>query len=141
VSSSELKSPKKSWPRRSAPYAWQCFACEASNPPGTDLCAACGFPARATGKQIDAAHAKRTTAPAPIVLAERSATDSFFQALSPLPMWRQALIVVGGSLCLGGALWLKFAMSLAGVTWGLGALALGVVVLALLRIGGDLTPG
>ena len=122
--------------RRPAPYAWQCFACEASNSPGADLCAACGFPARATGRQIEAARASRATAARPrIVLADRSAIDSLIEALSPLPMWRKVLVIIGGLLCTGGALWLKVTMSLAGVAWGLGALALGVVVAALSQVG------
>lgn len=113
------------------PYAWQCFACEASNPPGTAVCSSCGFPARATGRKIDAARAARTTAAdKPIVLQQRSAIDSIADALSPLPMWRQALAVIGGLLGLGGAFWLKLTMSLAGVAWSLGAVILGMILMS-----------
>lgn len=122
-------------------YAWQCFACDASNPPRADLCAACGFPARATGKQIGAARASKATAARPgIVPADRSAIDSLIAALSPLPMWRKVLVVLGGSLCVGGAFWLKVTMSLAGVAWGLGALALGMLVAGLSQVSRSTTP-
>ena len=123
-------------PRRPAPYAWQCFVCEASNPATAALCSACGFPARATGRQIDAARVARSTAAAkPILLQDRSAIDSFVDALSPLPMWRKALVVGGGSLFAGGMLWIKFTMSLAEVAWGLGASTLGIVVMAAAQVG------
>jgi ribosomal protein L37E len=113
------------------PYAWQCFACEASNPPGTDPCSSCGFPARATGRQIDAARAAKTTAAAkPIVLQKRSAFAAIADALSPLPMWRQVLAAIGGLLAVGGALWLKLTMSFPGIASSLGATILGIVLMA-----------
>ncbi|WP_457328688.1 hypothetical protein [Rhizobacter sp. P5_C2] len=113
------------------PYAWQCFACEASNAPGTDPCSSCGFPARATRRQIDAARAARTTAAAkPIVPQRRSAIDSIADALSPLSMWRQVVAVIGGLLAVGGVLWLKLTMSFPGLASSLAATILGIVLMA-----------
>jgi hypothetical protein len=37
------------------PYVWSCFACEASNPPGSAECSRCGCRARATSAEVDAA--------------------------------------------------------------------------------------
>lgn len=112
-------------------YAWQCFACEGSNPARTDHCTSCGFPARATGRQIDAARTAGTTAAAkPIELQERSAIDSIAQALAPLPIWRQALAVFGGVLGAGGAIWLKLTWSFTGLAWGFGAVMLGIALMA-----------
>jgi hypothetical protein len=116
-------------PERS--YAWQCFACEGANPPHIDHCTSCGFPARATGRQIDAARAAGTTTAAkPIELQERSAIDSIAQVLAPLPMCRQALAVIGGLLGIGGAVWLKLTWSFTGIAWSLGAMMLGIVLVA-----------
>jgi hypothetical protein len=110
-------------------YAWQCFACDASNPATAALCTTCGFPARATAKQIDAARAAGTSVTAkPIELQGRSAIDAIAQTLAPLPMWRQALVVIGGLLGIGGIVWLKLAWSFAGTAWSLGAVALGIVL-------------
>ena len=39
------------------PYAWSCHACDASNSAEANTCSACGFPAKATAKQIDAVKA------------------------------------------------------------------------------------
>lgn len=114
-----------------SPYAWQCFACETSNPATASLCSACGFPARATGRQIDEARATRTTAAAkPIVQQERSASYAIAQALAPLPPWRQTLAVIGGLLGAGGVVWLKLAWSFDGIAWGLGAMLLGILLMA-----------
>jgi hypothetical protein len=118
-------------PNSERSYAWQCFICEASNQATAALCSACGFPARATGKQIDAARAAGTTTAAkPIELQERSAIDSIAQVLAPLPMCRQALAVIGGLLGIGGAVWLKLTWSFTGIAWSLGAMMLGIVLVA-----------
>jgi hypothetical protein len=36
-------------------YEWVCQSCKAANPPGSGQCAACGFSARFTVPQLDAA--------------------------------------------------------------------------------------
>jgi len=59
-----------------------------------------------------------------------SAFDAIADALSPLPMWRQVLAVIGGLLAVGGALCLKFAVSFPGIAWSFGATILGIVLMA-----------
>ncbi len=62
------------------PYNWTCHSCEAVNAPALDVCSACGFPALAQGRDIEAAKSSRA-AGRPI------SPDSFTDLRSPLRRW------------------------------------------------------
>jgi len=115
------------------PYRWRCFACEASNEASAESCTACGFPARATGHQIEAARATRN--PQSLLLAAAPGLPSALTAdvFDGLTGWRKVVSAVAMVFLGLGGIGLK-AMS----SWrdaGLSALALilGFVLVALVH--------
>lgn len=114
-------------------YAWRCFRCSEANEPLAGVCAACGFPACASGSDIAAARAARETgaeARRPAV-REASDLDSFADALAPLPLWRQVIAVCGALVSAGGCLWLKVTFSLVGVMWSIAGMVAGLALMVL----------
>ena len=112
-------------------YSWQCFVCEASNPAGADACHECGFPAKATGREIASARIARTSGAKPSPIKDTSAFASIAEALRPLSIWRKALAILGGALLFGGMIWFKIAFSLAEVAWSIAAVISGFGAVAL----------
>lgn len=41
-------------------YAWNCHLCSKTNAPNTEACSECGFPASATGREIEKARLRST---------------------------------------------------------------------------------
>lgn len=112
-------------------FAWQCFICEESNPPGETACHACGFPAKATGGEVAAARVARAGKKKPSQIKDSSAVESIAEALRPLSLWRKVLAIVGGALLFGGMIWFKIAFSLAEVVWSIAAVISGLGAVAL----------
>jgi len=101
------------------PYRWRCFACDGPNEPLAILCSSCGFPARASGAEIDKARfAWRSGGSA----AVRQYSASLQSAAKPQPKWsgwRKGLAVAGAALLaisglawMGSFSWPRFALSL-----------------------------
>ena len=112
-------------------YSWQCLICGASNGAANGACAQCGFPARATGREIAKAKAEYRSTPARVSqvdLKPESSRERLSDVLSPLSPWRQILAVVGVALAAVGGLTLKIAWSFAALGWGALALAGGFVI-------------
>jgi hypothetical protein len=124
------------------PYAWQCFICPAANPPDATVCQSCGFPARASGIQIEAAReARKQGSNKPVLIKQTSTVDSIANALAPLPAWRKVLAILGGILLTSGLLWLKFLiLSFAEIAWSLLAMFIGLAVMGLAYAGVDEKP-
>jgi hypothetical protein len=84
-------------------YAWVCFACETSNAADTDVCGQCGMSASATGHQISAAKAARSSA-----VSGGQAIPQSGYPFPPRPTAEASplvavLLVVFGGVCLVGA--------------------------------------
>ena len=113
-------------------YAWRCFACSEANKAGACVCAACGFPACATGADIRAAEAVGGATRAPVaVIRPGSDLESIAEALAPLPRWRQVVAVCGAILSMAGCFGLKLTFSLVGVLWSMAGVASGLALMAL----------
>jgi hypothetical protein len=119
-------------------YAWQCLICSASNDAGARACSHCGFPARATGREIAAARAafdatngppKLATLPA--VVIRRGTIDTIERQLDSLSAWRRFVVVTGWILTGGGIFALKAAWSFAIAGWGVLALVGGFACVGL----------
>jgi hypothetical protein len=116
-------------------YSWRCFVCESVNEAGIATCSCCGFPARATGSEIE--HARKVRAgsahshsqPAP------DFTRSIQAALAPLPLYRKIPAVIGGLLAFAGVVWFKITFSWAGIGMSLLTFGIGVLVFALAYYG------
>ena len=103
------------------PYVWRCFVCGEANQPAALTCATCGFPARASGRQIEAARAARNQDKAVLVqrvkIEEKSTIGLVSDALSPLPIWRRVVAIVGSAVMLAGLLWFKVVFSFTEAAW------------------------
>jgi hypothetical protein len=126
-------------------YAWRCFVCDEANVSTASVCAACGFPACATGADIAAAKAAKVAREAKVkarrpAVRQDSAIESFADALSPLPPWRQFIAICGALMSLGGCIWLKVTFSLVGTMWSIVALVVGVALIGLACAGLESSP-
>jgi ribosomal protein L40E len=84
-------------------YSWVCFACEASNPPGAEVCARCGFSARAKGQEIARAKEAQRTVCEPLSPEDPASIALNRVPKRPEPSALVALLLVGfGVLCLVG---------------------------------------
>jgi hypothetical protein len=111
-------------------YSWRCFVCDSANEAGAAACSACGFPAGATGAQIEQARAVRsgvTKVHAPPV---PSFMESVHAALAPLPPHRRAVAVIGGVLTLVGIAWFKVTFSWSGLAESALTFVAGVLLVA-----------
>lgn len=105
--------------------------CDSANEAGTATCSGCGFPAGATGGQIEhargvgAGHSNSGVQPAPDFAANIQA------ALAPLPPHRKLLAVIGGALAFVGIVWFKVTFSWSGLAFSALATGAGVLLLAL----------
>ena len=99
-------------------YRWSCHACAASNPAGASRCVACGFPASASGIDIELERKSRqpslestaATPPTPPGTSSFVASDLalFFPegllaaiALVASPFWAASLVYKGAHLAAG----------------------------------------
>jgi len=123
-----------------SPYAWRCHICDASNSAEASTCASCGFPAKATGKQIEAAKALRTPKASITESSDDANKPSIAELLSPLTLWRKVIAALGMVLIAGGLLWLKITFSFVEATMSVGAFAAGLLLLALAYAGAELPP-
>lgn len=67
-------------------YAWVCHSCKAVNDPGDIACRACGFPAEATGGQIQEAV---TGIKQPPPLSRKELRRQQRAQLAALPLWKK----------------------------------------------------
>jgi hypothetical protein len=121
------------------PYAWRCFKCDSSNVAEENVCAFCGFPARATGGQIEAARATPYASNLSEAI-EASRKPSIGELLAPLSPWRRTVAVTGMLLFGGGLLWLKVTFSLTEAAVSVGASIAGLLVMGLAFAGAELPP-
>jgi hypothetical protein len=69
-----------------AGYAWVCHSCKAVNSPGNNACRNCGFPAVATGREIEEAV---TGVKQPPALSNKELQQKRHAELSALPFWKK----------------------------------------------------
>ncbi len=112
-------------------YSWRCFVCDSVNGAGAVKCSSCEFPVRASGTEIEKARSARSGIPVSQTVSSVDVVANLRAALKPLPLWRQAIAVVGGALVFLGAVWFKITFSLAGFAMSALAVALGLLVLGL----------
>ena len=105
-------------------YRWRCFACDKPNERTATSCAACGFPARARGADIERARASRGIDGVPARWTEVAAAMPRRQA-APWSGWRKVLAIVGAVLLVIGAIasgssfaWTGFAIALLAFMFG-----------------------
>ena len=103
------------------------------------MCAFCGFPAKATGGQIEAARETPNVRNLSQSI-EGSRKSSIGELLAPLSPWRRTVAVTGMLLFGGGLLWLKVTFSLTGAAVSLGASIAGLLVIGLAFAGAELPP-
>ncbi len=102
-------------------YRWVCHSCQAANAAEKTICSNCGFPAVATGRQIEAARKSGVVAP-----YEGSST---FLAL---PFHQKVVYVITVGAFGVGLVLVKFAGPISLNLIGLGILGFGFLVLWLL---------
>jgi len=85
---------------------------------------------RATGSDIVAARAAREVSGKPQrpAVRDESTLESIVDSLSPLPLWRQCIVVCGALISLGGVIWLKATFSFVEAGWSIAVTAAGVVL-------------
>jgi len=106
------------------PYRWRCFACDSPNEPLAASCASCGFPARASGVDIDRARvARRQGAPVPMPYVPSS--PSIGEPPARWSGWRKGLAIAGAVLLAvsgfawsGSMSWPRLALSLLALMFG-----------------------
>jgi ribosomal protein L40E len=107
------------------PYAWSCFACEATNPPDAARCERCGCPAQATRAQIENARSQwRQRSGLPVV--ERF---DFVAEVMTLPL----LLIASAALGLLGGLALIVSTNASFTAFGALVLALAALCLSSYR--------
>lgn len=112
-------------------YSWQCLICGASNGAANGVCAQCGFPSRATGREIAQAKAEYSSGRARVSKVEvkpEGSPERLSDMLAPLSPWRQILAVAGFALAAVGGLTLKISWSFAALGWGAFALVVGFMI-------------
>jgi len=86
-------------------YRWVCHLCHASNPPGSTKCDTCGFPAEATGEEIELARTAGTSAAVDVQRQEQAKVRAAWRAQ---PLWLQAIEVLLGLLLVSGFVLARF---------------------------------
>ncbi len=108
-------------------YQWTCRVCEAANPPRTENCTKCSFPAYASGRDIQRAIELRTGKPQssePPKTAEPKEID-IVEKIETLPQSKRPIAyVLFGIACIGAALFELWP------GWGIPILGLAVTVVA-----------
>lgn len=98
------------------------------------MCAQCGFPARATGREIARAKAEygsRAAQVSQVDLRPEATHRGLLDLLVPLSTWRRVVAITGVALAAGGGVVVKIAWSFAGLRWGALALAAGLTIAGL----------
>jgi hypothetical protein len=95
------------------------------------MCSACGFPAGATGAQIEQARAVRAGVTKSRAQPAPDFIESVHSALAPLPPHRKVVAVIGGVLTFAGMAWFKGTFSWSGLAWSALTVVAGVLLLAL----------
>ena len=87
------------------PYIWRCSACDASNPAGSDKCAACGINAITTGREI---RLRAKVPQGPTVVSEEPAEIETSPPSAPLPEPKKTIAMVCGGIALAGLILERF---------------------------------
>ena len=105
-------------------YRWRCFACDLPNERFAGSCAGCGFPANASGADIDRARASRGIDGVPARWTEMAASRPTPQRV-PWSNWRKGAAIAGAGLLVIGAYawrgsfsWNAFALAMLAVIFG-----------------------
>lgn len=114
-------------------YSWVCHSCKESNKEGDQKCCACGFPAVATGAEIDEAVTG-------IKLAPRQSRKEWQAArrleISTLPFWKKPLAyALQGVRLIGAVIMLSgiFSLSLQSTAFGFAIVAVAELLYQLFK--------
>jgi hypothetical protein len=106
-------------------YRWRCFACDKPNERFAGTCAACGFPANASGADIDRARASRGIDGVPARWTDMAVSSPPPRQRVPWSNWRKGAAIGGAGLLVIGAIawrgsfsWNGFALALLAVMFG-----------------------
>lgn len=109
----------------SKPYRWSCFACDKPNEPSASSCAWCGFPARATGAEIDKARAAVRMGGLPALIPGHPPSERTGVSPANWSGWRKGLAIAGvvllaisGFAWSGTLTWPRFALCLLAFMFG-----------------------
>lgn len=109
-------------------YVWVCHSCKHSNPPGALHCQACGFPAEATGAEIEEHITGRKRPP-------RQSGKEFLKArreeMAALPFWKKSFAYLLRAVQLLGSITVWMGI----VEFSLPGIALGIVAVAASEVG------
>ena len=116
-------------------YNWECQVCSTGNPAGSASCAACGFPAVATGRAIRAAKQSLNSA-APEESQHFNVLERLYDSLLPLSLWRKVVAVAAliGAFFGWGLFQVAVTLRQAGVGMGLALIC--AATLGVLALGG-----
>jgi hypothetical protein len=100
-------------------YSWVCHSCKTSNSAGLEVCRECGFPAEATGAEIEEAitGVKRQPLPSRKELQRERRAE-----MAALPLWKKPIAYLIRAAQFFGSLiflWGIFDLSGSQVFWGL----------------------
>jgi len=110
-------------------YRWVCHLCNATNPPESIKCEVCGFPAEATGEEIELARTAGTSAAVDVKRQEHAKVRATWKAQ---PLWLRAFELLLGLIFVSGFVLAQFWPAVEGNILGLviiGA-AVGIMFLA-----------
>ena len=109
-------------------YDWTCRVCNSANPPRTEHCVSCGFPAYASGQQIQRALELRNGKPdssESLKTAEEPKEADIVERIDTLPQTKRPFAYVLFAIsCIGVALFELWP------GWGLSLLGLAVAIVA-----------
>ena len=97
-------------------YHWTCHVCKASNAPGISICQACGFPAVASGRDIEAA---TTGKKIETLLTKKELKRARREELAALSNWKKPIAVALWGIQFIGALTCWLTLSLPGIATGI----------------------
>ncbi|MBC5783052.1 hypothetical protein H8N03_08870 [Ramlibacter sp. USB13] len=106
------------------PYRWRCFVCDKPNAASATSCASCGFPARASGAEIERARAAWRGGQG-LRFADIAPSAAIAPSREKWSGWRMALAIGGAALLAisaygwsGSLSWTRLALSLFACMFG-----------------------
>jgi ribosomal protein L37E len=117
-------------------YEWRCHVCEAANHATDNNCSQCGFPAKADGRDIAAAREARNPRSKSAYPRTPDALERLGIELRPLPLWRQAIAILGLVTAVCGGAYVKITFSWVEMLVGLIALFAGGAVFGMATYAG-----
>ena len=112
-------------------YDWQCHVCFFANLARDDICGKCGFPARASGRDILAARTAKEHPNRVVFTRTPDALERLSIELQPLPLWRKTFAIFGLVFAFGGGILLKVTFSWTEALIGFAMLVTGMATFGL----------